>query len=242
MDPNQNVPRIQGGASLILAWQIKDKPVLVIGGGSVASSRVENLLAADAEITVIAPTLSSTLQCRLDRGEISYISRKCDLSIDLGSPRPSMVLVAIDDPIASSEIYKACHDLHIPVNVADVPPECDFYFGSMYRDGPLQIMVSTNGNGPKMASLVRKRIENELANDPFGIAIEKLGALRAQVRLKLPGSEKSAIRARMRWVSLLSEKWTISQLAALDDNIISYLVSHLDSDPPTYEAAVRSCN
>ncbi|KAK7207338.1 putative NAD(P)-binding-domain-containing protein [Myxozyma melibiosi] len=236
----EEFPDIKGGGSLIVAWQLKDKPVTIVGGGSVATSRVSHLLAADARITVVCPQdgLSPELRHRLSRSQITHIPRPFSISTDLpseGPSRPAMVLVAIDSPSVSTEIYTACHALHIPVNVADVPRECDFYFGSMYRDGPLQVMVSTNGNGPKMASIVRKRIESEIGDEPFGCAIERLGVLRAAVRQRIPGHEKAEMRKRMRWVSLLSEKWTIAQLATLDDRTINLVLEDLDQDPPSFQ-------
>ena len=68
----------------------------------------------------------------------------------------------MDDAEASTQIYKLCQEKRIPANIADVPPECDFYFGSVHRDGPLQIMVSTNGKGPRLASTIRKLIAKQL--------------------------------------------------------------------------------
>ena len=35
MDHDHKYPEIEGGGSLILAWQVKNKKVLVIGGGEV---------------------------------------------------------------------------------------------------------------------------------------------------------------------------------------------------------------
>jgi hypothetical protein len=35
MSPTTKFPKVQGGGSLMLAWQIRNKPVLVIGGGEV---------------------------------------------------------------------------------------------------------------------------------------------------------------------------------------------------------------
>jgi precorrin-2 dehydrogenase / sirohydrochlorin ferrochelatase len=115
---------------------------------------------------------------------------------DLDDPKITMVLTAIDDPEASTQIYKLCQAKRIPANIADVPPECDFYFGSVHRDGPLQIMVSTNGNGPKMAALVRERIAKTLPPN-IGDAIKKVGALRKKLR-KI-ASEPEQGPKRMRW-------------------------------------------
>ncbi|KAK9323215.1 putative NAD(P)-binding-domain-containing protein [Lipomyces orientalis] len=237
---DQKFADIPGGGSLVVAWQVKGKPVIVVGGGDVATGRVAHLLAADAVVTVICPSsgLSPELQYRVSRKQVSHISRTFDIELDLRVSVPSMVLVAIDSPSTSTEIYTECKKLKIPVNVADVPGECDFYFGSMYRDGPLQIMVSTNGNGPKMASLVRRRIEEDLKEEPFGLAIEKLGELRRRVREKVPGSGKGDMRKRMRWVSQISEQWTIAQLAKLDDDMIAKVIDYINDEPPSYEQLI----
>lgn len=117
-----------------------------------------------------------------------------------------MVLVAIDDPEASTRIWKLCKEKRIPANIADVPPECDFYFGSVHRDGPLQIMVSTNGNGPKMAALVRQKIAASLPPN-IGDAITKVGELRKRLRLVAPGNEEGA--KRMKWYAKIPFRYVI---------------------------------
>lgn len=107
-----------------------------------------------------------------------------------------MVLTAIDEPEASTQIWKLCKEKRIAANIADVPPECDFYFGSVHRDGPLQIMVSTNGNGPKMANIVRRRIASSLPPN-IGDAIAKVGMLRKKLRVLVPENDEGP--KRMQW-------------------------------------------
>ena len=60
------------------------------------------------------------------------------------------VCCCIDDPELSARIYHQCKYLRISVNIADMPPMCDFYFGSMYTDDAVQIMISTNSKSPKL--------------------------------------------------------------------------------------------
>ena len=136
---------------------------------------------------------------------------------------PVMVLVAIDDPVASRQIYHYCHQLRIPANIADVPPLCDFYFGSIHRDGPLQIMVSTNGNGPRLASLVRQRIAKSLPTNA-GDAIMKVGQLRKVVRKAEPGTDQGAIERRMKWMSAVSESWSLEDLEEMTDSEMEMMV------------------
>lgn len=132
---------------------------------------------------------------RIEQQQVDYVDRVFEPS-DLDDPSITMVLTAIDDSEASSQIWKLCKKKRIAANIADVPPECDFYFGSMYRDGPLQIMVSTNGNGPKMANIVRKRIASSLPEN-IGTAIQQVGQLRKRLRVMVPAVEEGP--KRMGW-------------------------------------------
>jgi precorrin-2 dehydrogenase / sirohydrochlorin ferrochelatase len=130
---------------------------------------------------------------RIEKGQVDYIDRKFEPS-DLDGV--DMVLTAVDDPEASTQIWKLCKERKIAANIADVPPECDFYFGSVHRDGPLQIMVSTNGNGPRLANIVRRSIAENLPEN-VGQAITKVGKLRQMLRKIAPGPKEGP--KRMAW-------------------------------------------
>jgi precorrin-2 dehydrogenase / sirohydrochlorin ferrochelatase len=161
----------------------------------VAAGRILNVLNADAKVTVVSPRdgLNHEVAYRIEKQQVAHIDRKFEPH-DLDGA--DMVLTAVDDPEASTQIWKLCKERKIPANIADVPPECDFYFGSVHRDGPLQIMVSTNGNGPKLASIVRKQIATSLPSNT-GAAIQKVGSLRKKLRRVAPGNEEGP--KRMRW-------------------------------------------
>jgi precorrin-2 dehydrogenase/sirohydrochlorin ferrochelatase len=207
----EGFPEVQGGGSLILAWQIRNKRVLVVGGGEVnipitllrlaltigqvAAGRILNVLNADAKVTVVSPRegLNPEVAFRIEKGQVDYVDRKFEPS-DLDNV--DMVLTAVDDPEASSQIWKLCKERKIAANIADVPPECDFYFGSVHRDGPLQIMVSTNGKGPRLANIVRRSVAANLPAN-VGDAISKVGKLRQMLRKIAPKPEEGP--KRMAW-------------------------------------------
>ncbi|KIM87618.1 hypothetical protein PILCRDRAFT_815194 [Piloderma croceum F 1598] len=215
---------VVGGGSLLLAWQLKDKRVLIVGGGDVASGRIESVLAADALITIISPDegLHPLTRRYIKSSErITYHDRVFAGLGDLVAV--DMVLTAVDDVEKSREICDMCRALRIPVNVADIPPSCDFYFGSQIRDGPLQIMISTNGQSPKLANIIRKKIELSL---PFnaGEAIKKVGELRTRLKERAPGVGGDVGRRRMRWMVDVCTSWEIDDLALLDDEKIRKLL------------------
>lgn len=156
-----------------------------------------NLLNADAVVTVVCPSsrLVPEVAFRVVSCGVTHIARDF-LPQDLDMQQWTMVLTAVDDDETSSRIWHLCKHKHIPVNVADVPTECDFYFGSTHRDGPLQVLVSTNGNGPKLANIIRRQIARALPVN-VGNAITKLGILRKRLREVAPA--KTDGQKRMEW-------------------------------------------
>ncbi|KAF5129150.1 hypothetical protein DV495_002575 [Geotrichum candidum] len=251
----------QPGGSLIIAFQVKNKPVLVIGGGDVAMGRVNALLSADAVVTLVAPALTNPdlaayvalQQEDPDLSTLTYIPKTVtvapgassadsvtvqDLVLDpaTGRPRYSLVLTAVNTTGISEEVYRLCSVQHnIPVNVADVPPMCDFYFASMIRRGPLQVAVSTGGSAPRLARRIRLAIERSV-DELGGVdrAIENVSQLRQALRTgnasastadKATEEERlSTIKARMRWMSQICDAWSFEQLGQIDQDDIRVLV------------------
>ena len=210
--------------SLLIAWQLKDKNALVVGGGQVAASRIQHALAAGARLTVVSPSqgLNEETKWLIDDNHNNIVFHdRAFLSTDLDNM--DMVLTAIDDVELSRRIGASCRDRRVPVNVADDPSYCDFYFGSQIRQGPLQIMVSTNGKSPKLANILRKRIEESIPK-AAGEAIEKVGVLREKLKERAPGVGGDVSKRRMKWIVDLCTSWELDDLAGLDDEQIERLL------------------
>lgn len=236
---------------MLINWRINDKRVLIVGGGMVASDRVNSLLLSEAIVTVLAPSLSKDLQTMLDDNKFEYINKEYggagDLTHAPTGEQYAMVLTAIDDRQVSEKIYYDCKSCRIPVNCADIPPLCDFYFGSMIRRPDVEVMVSTNGAGPGMARRIRKEIEDHMDNDPelrhASAATQAIGKLRQRLRQRLVkegcrDDDPTLIRKRMKWVSQLCSSQSFEDLSRLDDasidaKIEEFLRSSAQSGPST---------
>ncbi|KAJ6496982.1 siroheme synthase [Mycena vitilis] len=218
-------PLSVGGGSLLIAWQLKDKNVLIVGGGEVASQRIESVLTADALITLLAPAkgLHARTKELIDKypTRVTYYDRRFSGPAEIH--KMDMVLTALDDVNRSREICEMCRKAKVPVNAADIPDLCDFYFGAQIRDGPLQIMISTNGNGPRMAALMKKKIQSALSGKE-GEAIERIGVLRAQLKERAPGVGGALGRKRMKWMSEVCNVWEVDELMQLDDTLVKSLL------------------
>lgn len=153
---------------------------------------------------------------------------------------------------SAAEIAKKCSHRGVPVNVADMPDLCDFTFMSTQRfvdprtgdSSPLQVGVTTNGHGCRLAGRIRRDIVASLPKE-VGTAVAKVGKLReltrheedqenvAEQELNEDGApvtpnepvpqrtlEESTVeraRRRMKWVAQVSEYWPIRRLAHLTD-------------------------
>lgn len=214
-----------GGGSLLIAWQLKDKNVLIVGGGEVASQRIDSILTTDAKITVLSPNdgLNPNTRRLIEQfpDRIIYHDRLFTASEDIQGM--DMVLTALDDNDLSRKIVEVCRKDRIPVNAADIPDLCDFYFGSQIRDGPLQIMISTNGNGPRVAALMKAKVMSALSGSE-GDAITKIGELRAQLKERAPGVGGAIGKKRMKWMTNLCNKWTMQEFTLLDDALTKKLL------------------
>ena len=179
--------------------------------------------------------LNEEVAYRIHQGQVKHLDRVF-LPIDLEPERiVAMVLTAIDDPDASTRIWKYCKKLKVPANIADVPPECDFYFGSVHRDGPLQIMVSTNGNGPRLAAAIRRQI-GEMLPEGTGDSIKKVGQLRRRLRRIAPGKSTADISKRMGWMSEVCDKWSTEDFNNMDDEDMENLVRFYEGGAvPSFE-------
>jgi len=240
-----NMAAVLGGGSLLLAWQLKSKHVLIVGGGDVASGRIESVFVADARITVICPItgLHPRTKQFIDTHQITHHDRVFGGADDLEGV--DMVLTAIDDVAQSHIICGLCRERKIPVNVADIPESCDFYFGSQIRDGPLQIMISTNGQSPKLANLIKQRVERSVPGQA-GKAIEKVGELRARLKERAPGVGGQVSKRRMKWMVDVCTSWEMEELATLNEDMMKRLLDdgwENNTVPrPEDVGAVRKCD
>jgi precorrin-2 dehydrogenase / sirohydrochlorin ferrochelatase len=134
---------------------LKDRPVLVVGGGKVALRKARGLVDAGARITVVAPEWEpefESLPVRL----IARRFRASDLSGAL------LVFAATNDRLTNHRIGVAAKGRGIFANIADSADECDFVVPARVQRENIQIAVSTGGDSPRLAAELRRKLEEVL--------------------------------------------------------------------------------
>ncbi len=141
---------------------IKDRKVLVVGGGRVATRKVMSLLPFGPSIVVVSPKFTEDLERLGMEGKIRLLRRRF-MSKDLEGA--SLVVVAVDDVKLQRRIYRLCEKRGIPCNSVDSPRWCSFIFPSLIVRGDLVIGISTSGRVPALSKRVREIVERCLPED-----------------------------------------------------------------------------
>jgi siroheme synthase-like protein len=159
---------------------LRDRPVLVVGGGEIAERKVDGLLRADARVTVVSPTLTARLASWASAGGVRHLARAYR-SGDLRGYQ--LAFVATDDGAVNAAVALEGRRRGVWVNAADDPAHCDFILPAVIRRGDLTVAVSTGGRSPALARAVREELEAYLTDDYVALA-EIVGDVRRQLRVR----------------------------------------------------------
>ncbi|HES75505.1 MAG TPA: uroporphyrinogen-III C-methyltransferase [bacterium] len=166
--------------NLPIFMNIKDRPALVVGGGTVAARKAELLLLAGAKVTVIAPRVRNEMQRMIEAGRVTWREQGFGPGIVRGF---RLVIAATDNAAVNRLVFEECERHAIPVNVADQPELCSFILPSIVERGSITIAVSTGGRSPILARLLKERLET-LIPAGFGVLADLLGRYRNAVKAR----------------------------------------------------------
>ncbi|KAI1408114.1 uroporphyrin-III C-methyltransferase [Hypoxylon sp. FL1857] len=247
--------------SLLTAMDARSHTHLIIGSNPLAAARCGQSLSAGASPILIAPEtaeLHYALQKRIDDGEVKWIKEafRDEHLFTLGREEVDQIVDAVfvtsgpREPL-SAHISTLCKRNRIPVNVVDAPQLCTFSLLSTHVDGPLQIGITTNGRGCKLASRIRREVAASLPPN-LGSACLRLGDVRRKIqeedhllhmaladgddvddsidqsasfnKLVTEADLDAAKNRRMRWLSQICEYWPLKRLAAITDEDVSNIL------------------
>jgi precorrin-2 dehydrogenase/sirohydrochlorin ferrochelatase len=142
--------------SFPLFINIENKQVVIIGGGKIATRRIETLLKFKCKIKVI--TLLATERIHeLEKLGMLKLEEKSYEKADCGGAY--FILAATDDRQVNHNVCQDAKSKGIMVNVCDNKDECDFYFPGIIVDDDAVIGVTCSGNDHKLAKKIKEGIE-----------------------------------------------------------------------------------
>lgn len=168
--------------------KLAGRRVLLVGGGPVAEGKLGGLLAAGAEVTVVAPEIRAGIAAapvRLERRRF----RPDDLE-------GAWLVVAAAPHEVNREVAATAAARDVFVNAVDDPAHATAYTGGVVRRGGVTVAVSTEGRAPALAGLLREALDAVLPEE-VASWVEKGKALRAeQKQARVPLEQRRPLLLR----------------------------------------------
>jgi len=170
---------------LPLFHHLKNRPVLLVGGGEQALRKARLLASAGARLRVVAPMIDA---------QLAAIAQQCEqrdyCPEDLADVY--LVVAATDDPAVNAAVAADAEKRRIAVNVVDSPELCSVIFPAIVDRSPLIVAVSASGAAPVLARLLRARLES-LIPAAYGRLAQLAGRFRETVKNALPTVQQRRI-------------------------------------------------
>lgn len=158
--------------------KLRDRLVVVVGGGAVAEGKIESLFTAEARVRVVSPEITPRISERLEQKQIEWLASVFEPGHLDGA---FLVIAATSAPGVNEAVFREADARGILCNAVDDVDHCHFYYGSVVQRGDLQIAISTNGKSPALAQRLRAQLEQQFGSE-YQLWLEWLGAARQLLR------------------------------------------------------------
>lgn len=159
----ESMQRIGHLSVLPVFFNLRGKPVMVIGGGEPAAWKAELLAQAGAAVTVVAEEICADIQGLSIsvglQGSVRIESRPWSLR---DFAHHAIVVAEPKNESEAKAIFCAARAAGVPINIIDMPKFCSFQFGSIVNRSPVVVGISTDGAAPVLGQAIRTRIESVL--------------------------------------------------------------------------------
>ncbi|MBN9165463.1 MAG: hypothetical protein BGO98_47725 [Myxococcales bacterium 68-20] len=157
---------------LPLFLRLAGKEVLVVGAGTVAERKIQDLVDSGARVRVVAREATSAVAKLAADGRIALSLRAFEEADVDGA---WFVVAATADPDVQARACARADRARVFALAVDDPPNGTAYSASVIRRGPLTIAISSTGEAPALARLLREVLEQALPADDW---VEAARALR----------------------------------------------------------------
>lgn len=172
---------------------MKDRSVIIVGGGEQAAQKCRLILKTTARITVLADTLDPELASHEREGLITLLPLQTPAEIFADA---ALVFIATGCKGADSAWARLAKEKNAVVNVVDYPELCDAYTPSIVDRSPVVVAIGTEGAAPVLGRQIKTQIE-QILEPRLGQLARICGSLRDEVAQRIPTTSR---REFWRWV------------------------------------------
>ncbi|MCH5295404.1 MAG: bifunctional precorrin-2 dehydrogenase/sirohydrochlorin ferrochelatase [Treponema sp.] len=196
---------------------LKNKPVLVIGGAEALAYQIETLISFDAKITVVSQNVSDALKKIADeKGNITFRDEPVSEQ-NVGALGTDWVLVITASPSQelNAAVYEFFHELHIPVEDMSDVHRCDFIFPAVIKNGDVVCGISSSGKSAHVAHFVKELVSSSVPEN-IGAINDRMEEIREIIKLSLPDANKRNEALKIIFDRIISDDNQISD-SDIDD-------------------------
>ncbi|MFH1504985.1 MAG: bifunctional precorrin-2 dehydrogenase/sirohydrochlorin ferrochelatase [Candidatus Omnitrophota bacterium] len=143
-----------------LALDVKNKLVVIVGGGKVALTKTQSLLKASAKIMIVSPELIQGLKKLNRSSKFKWIKREVQASDLKGA---AIVIAATANEKVNKKVSNWANKKKILVNVVDQPALSSFISPAVFRKKQAIISVFTNGISPSLSRDIKNFLNDKWA-------------------------------------------------------------------------------
>ena len=159
-----------------VALELAGRPCVVVGDDDTAEAKVEALLEAGAEVTVVGDEPCPVLRDLAAAGRIR-LRRRPYRSGDLKGT--FLAVSATGDRALNAAVHREAKARRVLLNSVDDPGHSDFAVPSILRRGDLVVAISTGGRAPALARRLRLQLEEQLGAE-YGELVDLLADARRE--------------------------------------------------------------
>ena len=173
----------------------KKVSAMVIGGGEVATRKIELLLKSTTNITVMSKSVCASVERLINQHQLTWLKHNYQAG---HFDNINLVIAATDDMTVNKAIYNEATPLNILTNVVDQPELCTYITPAIIDRSPMIIALSSSGSSPILIRMLREQIEKTLPQ-----AYGKLADFSYKFREHVKARVKGLRNRRTFWESTL---------------------------------------
>lgn len=202
-----------------VSYKVRGKKIIIVGGGAEALAKARLAIKTDAHVVVIARKIEADFSS-LDLENVQFDVRE---EVFSAHHLDNAALVFVGDEGPDAEIAKQLtKEAGLPLNVVDQPELCDFFTPAIVDRAPISIAISSEGEAPVLARLVRAQIEAALP-----LHLGKLASLAGGLRHLVEKLVHSGDRRRKFYQELLASPQVEAALGEGNQDKANQWASHM---------------
>ncbi|GAA5442740.1 siroheme synthase [Microbulbifer sp. NBRC 101763] len=215
---------------LPLAFDVRQRPCLIVGGGSIATRKARLLSKAGARLLVVSPDITDELRQLVTDSAGEWFEAGYSAEY---LQRTELVVAASDSTEVNAQVSADAQAVRLPVNAVDAPDLCTFTFPAIVERGDLSIGISSGGAAPVLARRIRAQLE-ALLSPSVASLVDLASRMRAKVKAALPESRRKNF---WEWVFAgpVASRMEAGQLADAERELLEALQEWQGSPNPVGE-------